>query len=204
MKKSLLIRILTIVLAVALIFAFSTTAFAYYSITGVEFHRNGLYEFNCIVVPSSTYITQAMSPPVYPPQYPYGELYASYSKAVALRDAQFDEPIYNYIERVRVYPVNYGSDLRINPYASSNWVGLNQSNYEKQVKGVQTILVSMGYLGDSLTDWSEVDGICGSRTRDAIGDFQEDHNIPRDEIVGPITWRALCSSASFQYGYTGW
>lgn len=66
---------------------------------------------------------------------------------------------------------------------------------------VQTILFCKDFLHSS----DDIDGICGSKTINAIKAFQGAHgfSIP-DGIVGPNTWRALCSSNDYQYGYTIW
>lgn len=183
MKKTLLI-----ILALVTLFVFSNTAFASGNITGAEYARFGYPNYGWVYAASRSEITTAMSSG--------GQLYDMTTKAVAL-----DSPgLYCTVDRVRVYPQNYSSDLRIDPNYSSNWVGYGQVNLTKQVKAVQTILVAMGYLGDSTTDWDEVDGNCGTGTIDAIKEFQIVHYLTDDGIVGTNTWRALCSSSSYQYG----
>ena len=122
---------------------------------------------------------------------PGGSLYVTYSKAVALNNPDY----YCYVDRVRVYVIS--EDLRINPNYSGNYVGTGQSNYVKQVKAVQIILYNYDYL--SLSD---IDGICGPVTIAAIEDFQWDHWLTPDGIVGANTWRALCSGDELRYGQT--
>jgi|GEM_PF-2609769 Putative peptidoglycan-binding domain-containing protein len=127
-----------------------------------------------------------------------GELYGLSTKAVALANPS----AYCTVDRVRCYPLKYGTspiDLRINPNYSSNWVGTDQANGTKQVKSVQSILYAMNYL-----DYDDIDGVVGWTTAFAIQDFQLDHNLPGDGIVGPNTWRVLCSARYFTYGADVW
>lgn len=189
MKQNRIKRIIMCVLAFVTLFAFSNIASAYTSsITGVQFSYNGTSQINFGEYTSHEEITSVMSPG--------GYLYGTNTKAVALRGAKYDTV--DYIDRVRVYPENSSSDLRIDVYASGNWVGVNQANYSKQVKGVQTILKAIGYnLGSS-----GVDGACGQKTIAAIQAFQRAHNLPDDGVVGPNSWRALCSSSSYWHGYS--
>jgi len=53
------------------------------------------------------------------------------------------------------------------------------------VSDLQSDLNSFGYGP------LQVDGIFGMRTASAVGQFQRDHGLADDEIVGPLTWHAL-------------
>lgn len=57
----------------------------------------------------------------------------------------------------------------------------SRSNY---VKTLQQILTDVKYH-------TGVDGIFGSNTREVVKEFQADHNLSADGIVGPKTWAAL-------------
>ena len=191
MKKAKLGRMLIVVIAVVLVFAYCGTTLASGNISGREYGYSAYtgvlsYADN----KSSTEMLDAMSPG--------GVLYDNSTKAVALTNPG----VYATIFRVRVYPEGYGSDLRIDPYYSSNWVGPGQSNYTKQVLGVQTVLHywPMGEYDDGI----EIDGICGPATIAEIKAYQRWHNLTDDGIVGPNTWRALCSSRYWDYGTDTW
>lgn len=55
----------------------------------------------------------------------------------------------------------------------------------ENVKSIQEILTHLGYrLGP-------IDGIYGDKTESAVVQFQEEHNLYADGIVGPNTWNAL-------------
>ena len=191
MKHTRIMRVVFCVMALVLVFAVSNIALAAGNIDGGEYSMTGTTVYTSVFDLSSAEITTAMSPG--------GSLYATYSKAVAL----VNPAPYCTVDRVRCYPLNYTTspiDLRINPSATSNWVGPGQTNGVKQVKTVQTILYYMGYLSSS----SDVDGICGTNTTNAIKNFQATRNLGSDGIVGTNTWRALCSCKYFTYGTSTW
>lgn len=55
------------------------------------------------------------------------------------------------------------------------------------VKELQTILVALGYdVGKT-----GIDGNFGSKTQQAVRNFQKDKNLKVDGIVGKATWKAL-------------
>jgi peptidoglycan hydrolase-like protein with peptidoglycan-binding domain len=53
------------------------------------------------------------------------------------------------------------------------------------VRQLQEALKELGY------DPGAIDGKFGDRTERAVKDFQRDHGLPADGIVGPITWRNI-------------
>lgn len=55
------------------------------------------------------------------------------------------------------------------------------------VKEAQTMLYNLGY---NLGKWG-VDGDFGSATQAAVKEFQRDHKLAQDGVVGPLTWDAL-------------
>ena len=182
MKKTLII-----ILALITVFAFCGTASASGNIDGREFNWDGTYINNSVYDKSRTEITVDMTGP-------YGALYGNASKAVAL----VDPSLYCTVDRVRIKP-RYSSDLRIDPNYTSNWVGPGKANLDKQVEAVQTILWAMGYYPPDL-----IDGEWGTYTDNAIKAFQANRNLTADGIVGPNTWRALCSAKYFTYGSSIW
>lgn len=56
------------------------------------------------------------------------------------------------------------------------------------VRDLQDQLAQLGYFSGA------VDGVFGSRTREAVLAFQADHDMKTDAIVGPKTWAALASA----------
>ena len=54
-----------------------------------------------------------------------------------------------------------------------------------QVRQVQRLLVCMGYSAGT------ADGIFGTRTEDALKDYQKDHGLTADGVCGQKTWEAL-------------
>ncbi len=64
-------------------------------------------------------------------------------------------------------------------------VQVQQGNHGQAVRAVQVMLSEQ--FGYGLT----VDGDFGAGTNDAVRDFQGDHGLTVDGIVGPQTWRML-------------
>ena len=61
----------------------------------------------------------------------------------------------------------------------------SQGSTGPEVRAIQKLLkVKFGYT-------LNVDGIFGPETRDAVKDFQSDHALAADGIVGPNTWKKL-------------
>jgi len=65
---------------------------------------------------------------------------------------------------------------------------VTQGSTGQPVRAVQVLL--SGKYGYGIT----VDGIFGADTNDAVRDFQDDHDLAVDGIVGPQTWRMLIGS----------
>ena len=68
-----------------------------------------------------------------------------------------------------------------------------------EVRQIQTKLINWGYLND------KVDGIYGTKTRDAVIAFQKKNGLTADGIAGPATLQAMgifssSSGSSFQSG----
>jgi len=63
-----------------------------------------------------------------------------------------------------------------------------QGSTGQPVRAVQVLLNDK--FGYSLA----VDGTFGPATNDAVRDFQDDHDLAVDGIVGPQTWRMLIGS----------
>ena len=47
------------------------------------------------------------------------------------------------------------------------------------------------FVMTKLLDVSDIDGIFGPKTQDAVKSFQQGNNLTADGIVGPLTWKAL-------------
>ena len=120
-----------------------------------------------------------------------GHLFSK-DKAVALSYPS----IYCHVDRVRVSPPGY-SDLRIDPNFATNYVGAPWNTEKRYVIAVQKILNGYGY-GLSL------DGVWGTKTRDAVVAFQKSKNMNPDGVVGFQTWRGLCSSSGYKFASTIW
>ena len=63
-----------------------------------------------------------------------------------------------------------------------------------EVRQIQTKLINWGYLND------KVDGIYGSKTRDAVILFQKKNGLTPDGIAGPATLRAMGISSGSSSG----
>jgi murein L,D-transpeptidase YcbB/YkuD len=64
------------------------------------------------------------------------------------------------------------------------------STYKTCVKHIQTMLNNLMVNGRFAS--LSVDGYYGSRTTDAVTNFQSWEGIGRDGSVGPVTWGRLC------------
>lgn len=67
-------------------------------------------------------------------------------------------------------------------------VQVQQGDHSPAVRAVQELLNAKGGYGLA------VDGIFGNDTRTAVKDWQSDHGLASDGIVGPQTWRSLVGS----------
>jgi peptidoglycan hydrolase-like protein with peptidoglycan-binding domain len=76
----------------------------------------------------------------------------------------------------------YGSELGCGATASHRTI--QQGNTGKSVRHLQCLLNNRGY------DLA-VDGVFGPKTARAVKDFQRDHGLTVDGIVGENTWYAL-------------
>jgi len=107
-----------------------------------------------------------------------------------------------------VWDLNYYWDVN-----SSNkylWVGdswCTWGNEENLVSAVQSMLVEgwryadAGYSNDPSV---QIDGAWGTMTRNAVKEFQGDHNLSQDGCVGPNTWHGFRYNGHLTYlGYDG-
>ena len=69
---------------------------------------------------------------------------------------------------------------------------IRKGNKGDAVKKAQTILLKLGY---NLGSWG-VDGDFGNQTESAVKQFQRDHNLTQDGVVGEKTWQALLDAES--------
>lgn len=70
-------------------------------------------------------------------------------------------------------------------YSSNTSLSYQQSSYSDETYRVQVRLIELGY------NPGPADGIRGAKTIEAIKQFQRDHNIPADGVVGQQTRNAL-------------
>ena len=82
-------------------------------------------------------------------------------------------------------PINPGKEDKPVSYKT-----IRRGNYGELVKQLQTKLQALGYnLGIC-----GVDGDFGTATEKAVKQFQKDHGLTQDGVVGPKTWEALNST----------
>ncbi len=79
---------------------------------------------------------------------------------------------------------------------------------------VQWLQMNLNGLGMNFNNFT-IDGVFGPKTAQAVGSFQDDYKLPRDEVVGPRTWKVmqdniravqrLLNSRGYNVGYPdGW
>lgn len=104
-----------------------------------------------------------------------------YTKGIIITDLK-KRPWVNWYE----FPgIEYISSTVSEPVAAP--VTLRKGSKGIRVKELQTILLSLGYdLGSA-----GADGIFGSKTYQAVKDFQTEKGLKVDGIVGKATWKAL-------------
>ena len=69
---------------------------------------------------------------------------------------------------------------------------VRRGNRGEAVRGVQEEFQFRNLSGDP-TQGVQIDGIFGPKTDEAVRGFQQALGLSVDEIVGPLTWRALVS-----------
>lgn len=55
---------------------------------------------------------------------------------------------------------------------------------------VQLLQMNLNGLGGNFNNFA-IDGVFGIKTQQAVGSYQDEYKLPRDDIVGPITWKVL-------------
>ena len=81
-----------------------------------------------------------------------------------------------------------GSSGSITPPSSdTTFINIKFGDEGSRVKDLQQKLISLGY---SCGSWG-ADGDFGSATQGAVQNFQKDHNLSPDGIVGQTTWNAI-------------
>jgi Putative peptidoglycan-binding domain-containing protein len=55
---------------------------------------------------------------------------------------------------------------------------------------VSLLQMNLNGLGFNFNNFA-IDGVYGTLTQQAVGSFQDEFNLPRDGIVGPVTWKVL-------------
>ncbi|MDD6050352.1 MAG: peptidoglycan-binding domain-containing protein [Clostridiales bacterium] len=61
---------------------------------------------------------------------------------------------------------------------------LRPGDRDGDVRNLQRMLRAVGYE-------MEIDGLFGRITLECVRSFQASHGLPRDGVVGPVTWHAL-------------
>ena len=55
---------------------------------------------------------------------------------------------------------------------------------------VQLLQMDLNGMGGNFNNFG-IDGVFGLKTQQAVGSYQDEYNLPRDGVVGPLTWRVL-------------
>ena len=55
---------------------------------------------------------------------------------------------------------------------------------------VQLLQMDLNGLGGNFNNFM-IDGVYGIKTQQAVGSYQDEYDLPRDGIVGPVTWKVL-------------
>jgi hypothetical protein len=132
----------------------------------------------CDQISTSSQVTTAITAPSC-----CGYIWRSQYRAAAVRLTDWRR------DRVRVYDFESGTDLRIDPNSTGNWVGDRYNKTARYVRCVQHLLVFQGYN-------LSVDGVWGPQTALAVHDFQMDWNLTPDSVVGTNTWYKLCGGGT--------
>ncbi len=82
----------------------------------------------------------------------------------------------------------------------ATWFRVNNLNPEASVLRRGSTGTAVRYLQQKLFSYlypvGSIDGIFGANTERAVREFQAEHNLAVDGIVGPATWRALADEAN--------
>lgn len=139
------------------------------------------YENNC----KSINKTPSLSDKIYVP---------ATSKNISI--AESSSINYSYVTYIFGYDSVTGTMLVIDPYgnnyyaSTSDYVGYGHITSGSQVICLQVLLNELGYNID-------IDEIFGSQTQGAVLNFQSNHALSPDGIVGPKTWNTMLFIAGY-------
>lgn len=106
--------------------------------------------------------------------------YSLSSNASAVYEVYFDSPL------LKLHNCNNNSWIVINAY--STYVGYGYITSGSPVTFAQVLLYSLGYVID-------IDSYFGEQTRGAVVNYQQNHSLSVDGIVGPNTWLSMYYTA---------
>ena len=184
MEKSGFGRMMILILAVVTVFAFSTTALATTWTVGSGGYNCGSCPYN-----GGTYTDMVLGIDTHDQvtNYITDSNYCGYDSSSSYK-AHATHFGMNLIDRVRVHSYENNNELRIDPNYTTNWVGTNYNTSARYVYCVQRTLYYLGYLS-----YSNIDGVWGNTTKNAVKSFQSNNGLTSDGVVGSITWSTLCS-----------
>jgi len=79
------------------------------------------------------------------------------------------------------------------PCAAYGGVVLRNGSSGNAVSNLQYYLNAIGFVNTTIPQLS-VDGRFGSRTEQAVREFQRIYSLTADGLVGPVTWSAVCAA----------
>lgn len=103
---------------------------------------------------------------------------------VNLRNQAYNSGVWAYVEPIALTPRWVHFDNR---WVASGYPITRQGSRGPYVCIAQDSLTTLGY------DTGGLDGVFGSKTRNAVVAYQNSKSLSADGILGPITWQRLMS-----------
>ena len=107
-----------------------------------------------------------------------------------LRNSAENSGLWSYVEPFSISPTWVHFDRRQNPPACSSggYPTLKRGSLSVYVLIAQDDLNTLGFRTGGL------DGIFGSKTREAVITYQGNNNLAQDGKIGPLTWNSLMTA----------